>query len=82
MYNFGQIPLMYYVSTEGTVFNCGYISTKNLSKSIKATQEGLKKSKSKFYMSSFLLDCIIYRNKFEKLKCVWIEGKDPIYVSY
>ena len=33
-------------------------------------------------MSSFLLDCIIYRHKFEKINCVWIEGKAPIYITY
>ena len=33
-------------------------------------------------MSSFLIDCILYRNQFEKLKCVWIEGKYPIYIAY
>ena len=81
-YNFGWIPLMYYVEMEGTVFNWADIATKNLSKGIKAAQEGLNQSKSKFYISSFLLDCILYRHKFEKLNCVWKEGKDPIYVAY
>ena len=71
-YNFGQIPLMYYVAMEGTIFNWEDIATKKLSKSIKSSQEGLKQSKSEFYMSSFLLDCIIYRHKFEKLNFVWI----------
>ena len=73
---------MYYVAMEGTVFNWEDIATQNLSKSIKADHEGLKQSKSKFHMSSFLLDCIIYRHKFENLNCKWIEGKDPIYVAY
>ena len=77
-YNVGQIPLMYYVAMEGTIFNWEDIATKNLSKSIKASQEGLKQSKSEFYMSSFLLDCIIFRHKFEKLNCKWIEGKAVI----
>ena len=73
---------MYYVEMEGTVFNRVDIATKNLSKSIKVAKEGLTQSKSEFYMSSFLLYYIIYRHKFEKLNCVWIEGKAPIYVSY
>ena len=81
-YNFGWIPLMYYVEMEGTIFNWVDITTKNLSKSIKAAQEGLKQSKLEFYMSSFLLDCILYKHKFEKLNCVWKEGKAPIYVAY
>ena len=33
-------------------------------------------------MSSFLLDYILYKHKFEKLNCVWIEGKAPIYITY
>ena len=32
-------------------------------------------------MSSFLIDCILYRLRFEKLNCVWKEGKTPIYVA-
>ena len=81
-YNFGWIPLMYYVVMEGTSFNWAYIATRNLSKCIKAAREGLKKNKSEFFMSSFLIDCILYRNGFEKLNCVWIEGKAPIYIAY
>ena len=73
---------MYYVAMEGTVFNWDNIATKNLSKSIKAAQKGLKQRKSEFYMSSFLLDCVLYKHKFEKINCVWKEGKDPIYISY
>ena len=73
---------MYYVEMEGTMFRWVDIATKNLSKIIMAAQEGLKKSKSEFDMSSFLLDCIVYRHKFGKLNCVWIEGKAPIYVAY
>ena len=73
---------MYYVAMEGIVFTWEDIATKNFSKGIKASQEGLKQSKSELYMSSFLLDCILYRHKFEKLTCVWKEGKAPIYVAY
>ena len=41
-YNFGWIPVMYYVAMEGTIFNWVDIATRNLSKGIKASQEGLK----------------------------------------
>ena len=81
-YIFGWTPLMYYVAMEGTVFNWVDISTKNLSKGIKAAQEGLKQSKLEFFMSSFLIDCILYKHRFEKLDCIWIEGKAPIYIAY
>ena len=69
-YNFGWIPLMYYVAMEGTIFNWADIATRNLSKCVKAAQEGLKQKKSYFFMSSFLIDCILFRHRFEKLNCV------------
>ena len=33
-------------------------------------------------MSSFLIDCILYRHRFEKINYVWKVGKAPIYVAY
>ena len=36
-YDFGWIPLMYYVAMEGTIFNGADIATRNLSKCVKAT---------------------------------------------
>ena len=81
-YNFGWIPLMYYVAMERKFFNWADIATRNLAKGVKAAQEGLKQRKSEFFMSSFLIDCILYRHRFEKLNCVWTEGKAPIYVAY
>jgi len=82
MYNFGWFPLMYYVAMEGTIFNWADIATRNLAKCVKEAQDGLKHNKSKFFMSYFLIDCILYRHRFEKLNCVWIEGRAPIYVAY
>ena len=82
LYNFGWIPLMYYATIEGIIFNWAYIVSRNLAKCIKAAQEGLKQSKSEFYMSSFLIDYILYRHKFEKLNYVWKGGKSPIYTAY
>ena len=80
-YNFGWGPLMYYASMERTILNWADIAIRNLSKCVKVAQEGLKQSKSEFFMSSFLIDCIIYRHKFERLKCVWKGGKAPIYTT-
>ena len=28
------------------------------------------------------MECILYRGRFEKLNCVWKEGRSPIYVAY
>ena len=61
---------MYYVAMEGTIFNWADIATRNLYKCVKAAQEGLKQNKSESFMSSFLIDCILYRHRFEKLNCV------------
>ena len=71
-YNFGWIPLMYYVAMEGTNFNWVDIATRKFSKGIKETHEGLKQKKSELFMSSFLIDCILCRHQFEKLNYVWI----------
>ena len=35
MYNFGWIPLMYYVAMEGKVFNWVDIATRNVAKCVK-----------------------------------------------
>ena len=78
----GKIPLMYYVAMEGTIFNWEDIATRNLAKCVKTSQEGLKQSKSKKIMSSFLIDHILYRHRFEKLNCVRKGGKAPIYTTY
>ena len=82
MYNFGWIPLMYYVAMEGKIFNWADIAAKNLAKCVKASQEGLKQKKSEFFMSSFLIYCILYRHRFEKLNFLWKEGRAPIYIAY
>ena len=37
-YNFGWIPLMYYVAMEGKKFNWADIATRNLAKGVKAGQ--------------------------------------------
>ena len=46
VYNFGWIPLMYYVAMEGIIFNWEDIVSRNLAKCIKAAQEGLQQRKS------------------------------------
>ena len=81
-YKFGWIPLIYHIAMEGTVFNWAGLIAKNISTSIKATQEGLHLGKYEFYMSSFLVDCILYHHWFEKMNCTWKGGKAPIYTAY
>ena len=82
VYNFLWIPLLYYVAMKGMIFNWEYIVSMNLDKCIKVAQEGLQQRKSEFYMSSFLVDYILYSHQFKKLNCVWKGGKAPIYLSY
>ena len=33
-------------------------------------------------MGSFLIDCILFCHPFERIKCTWTGGKDPIYTVY
>ena len=87
LYNFGWISLMYYVAMEGRIFNWVDIVTRNLAKCIRAkciraAQEGLRQSKSEFYMSSFLIYYTLYCHRFKKLNFMWKGGKSRIYIAY
>ena len=64
-YKFGWITLIYHIAMKGTLFNWADIISKNLSTSIKASQEGLHLNKYEFYMPSFLVDSILYHHQFE-----------------
>ena len=81
-YKFGWIPLIYHIAMKGKVFNWASIVAKKISTTIKASQEGLHLSKFEFYMSSFLVYCILYHHQFEGIKCTWKGGRAPIYKTY
>ena len=81
-YKFGWIAMIYHIAMKGTIFNWADIIAKNFSTTIKEAQEGLHLSKYEFYIPSFLVDCILYRQQFEGLKCTWKGGNAPIYIAY
>ena len=58
-YKIGWVQVIYFVSTRGTIFNWADIVSHNLSPCIIASLGGMSQKKSKFYMSSFLIDCIL-----------------------
>ena len=64
------------------MFNWEDIIANSVSSCITATHEGLHWRKSKFYMGSFLIDCILLLHPFENLKCSWKEGKELFYATY
>ena len=38
--------------------------------------------KSKFYMGSYLIDCMLFLHPFPKLNCDWDHTKTPVYATY
>ena len=82
IYKISWVPLIYFVATKGSIFNWADIIANSLSSCISATLEGLMQRKSKFYMSSFLIDFIVCTHQFPILNCKWDKTKTPVYFSY
>ena len=45
-------------------------------------QGGLTQKRVDLYMSSYLIDCILCRNPFSKIGCIWTQTEAPVNVSY
>ena len=58
------IPIIFYVATQGTIFNWSNIVSNNLSACISSSLGGVSQKKSEFYMSSILVDCILCTSRF------------------
>ena len=58
-FKIGWIPIIFYVATQGTVFNWSNIVSNNLSACISVALGEVSQKKSEFYMSSILIDCIL-----------------------
>ena len=54
----------------------------NLSSCISVALGLFSQKKSEFYMSSFLIDCILCTQSFLALKCKWDKAKSPVYPAY
>ena len=59
IFKLGWIPIIFYVATQGTIFNWANIMSNSLSACISSSLGGVSQKKSEFYMSSILVDCIL-----------------------
>ena len=64
------VPIIFYVATQGTVFNWANIVSNSLSVGIASTLGGVSQKRSEFYMSSILIDCILCNQLFPNLRCI------------
>ena len=80
-FKFGWIPLIYQVTMMGKIVNWDDIVTNSLSSCITVAQEGMHERKYKFYLGSFLVDCILFFHPFEKISCKWKEA-NPLFMQH
>ena len=59
-FKIGWIPIIFYVAPQGTIFNWENIVSNSLSACISSALGGVSQKKSEFYMSSILVDYIMY----------------------
>ena len=78
----GWIPIIFYVATQGTIFNSANIVSNSLSACISSSLGGVSQKKLEFYMSSILVDCILCTQSFPALRCNWDRDKTPVYIAY
>ena len=82
IFKLGWVPIIFYVATQGTVFNWENIVSNNLSARIASALGGVSQKKSEFYMSSILIDCILCNQPFPNLRCIWDWERTPVYSAY
>ena len=76
------VPIIFYVSTQGIVFNWENIVSNSLSACIVSALGGVSQKKYEFYMSSILIDCILCTQPFPNLRCMWDRDRTPVYTAY
>ena len=81
-FKLGWIPIIFYVATQGTIFNWSNIVSNSLSACISSALGGVSQKKSEFYMSSILVDCILCTQSFPALRCNWDRDMTPVYTAY
>ena len=82
IYKLNQVPLIYYTSFEGTIYNWEDFISDSLSSCVAAAYGGLTQKRAEFYMSSYLIDYILSRHPFPKLGCIWNKTEAPVSVAY
>ena len=58
-YKLSWVPVIFFVATQGTIFNSANIISNSMSSCTSVALGGVSQKKSDFYMSSFLIDCIL-----------------------
>ena len=64
------MPIIFYVATQGTIFNWANIVSNSLSACMASALGGVSQKRSEFYMSSILIDCILCNQPFPRLRCI------------
>ena len=68
-FKIGWVPVILFDATQGTIFNWANIVSNSLSSCISVALGGVSQKKTKFYMCSILIECILYTQPFPALKC-------------
>ena len=76
------VPVIFFVATQGTIFNWENIVSNSLYLCISEALGGVSQKKSKFYMSLVLIDCILCTQPFPALKFQCDKAKSLVYVAY
>ena len=74
-YKLSWVQVILFVATQGTIFNWENIISNSLSSCISTALGGISQKKSEFYMSSFLIDCILCKQQFPTLNFQWDKAK-------
>ena len=76
------MPIIFYVATQGTIFNWANIVSNSLSTFLASAMGGVSQKRSEFYMSSILVDFILCNQTFPGLRCIWDRKRMPVYAAY
>ena len=80
-FKIGCIPVIFFVATQGTIFNWATIVSKSLSACISADLGGVSQNRSEFYISSILIDYLLCTQSFPALRCNWEKDRTPVYTA-
>ena len=76
------MPIIFYVSTQGTIFNWANIVSNSLSACMASALGGVSQKRSEFYMTSILVECIPCNQTFPGLRCIWDKERMHVYSAY
>ena len=81
-FKLSSVRVIFFVATQGTIFNWANIVSNSLSSCVIAALGGVSQKKWEFYMSSFFIDFILCTQSFPTLKCNLDKAKSPVYAAY